>query len=208
MPHSPTRRGPALVATVFALAPAVLACGGGMLNCGRTVHKVIPAVQEIDAEYATEPIDCDHDYPSPAPRGCSIETITCKSIIEGNTHTGFKVFGPEFTQAQKCTPERHGYEKSEEAPYFLELPPNTWADIVLVSDCVDLDVFSATWDNPRKCPTKSHTNINQCEADTSRGGGSITITTVNKPETHLVWVDGKNGATGNFRLEVKCRVYR
>ncbi len=207
-PPTPQRRGLPLAFVWLGTAlPIVLACGGAV-DCGRTVNKVVPAIRELDPEYNTEPVDCDIDYPSPSPRGCAIEELRCDSVVMGNTNTGFSHFDEEFYQAQKCTPERHGYRSSPEAPYSLVLPANTWADIILVSDCADLDVFSATWDNPAKCPTPSHTNINQCEADTSRRGGTIVITTVDKPEKHLVWVDGKNGATGNFRLEVKCRLYR
>jgi hypothetical protein len=43
---------------------------------------------------------------------------------------------------------------------------------------------------------------------TKRGGGTIRITSVDKPESHLIIVDGKKGVTGNFRLSVKCTTYR
>lgn len=205
-PTSDTLRGGARAALLSTI-PMLLACGG-LLNCGRTVNKIIPAVREIDPDFNTEPVDCEHDYPAPSPKGCYIERISCKSVIEANNASGFRQFDETFYQSQKCTPERHGYAEGQDSPYALDLPPNTWADIILTSDCADLDVFSATWDKPTKCPTASHTNINQCEADTSRRGGSILITTVNKPEKHLVWVDGKHGAVGNYRLEVKCRTYR
>ena len=188
-------------------SPLLLACSGIPLTCGRTVNKVIPAVREIDPDFDTVPVDCDPEFPSTAPRGCSITTLTCGSIVEGNNDTEFYRFDGSFYVAKACTPEHHGYDKGPDAPYALELPSNIWADIHLVSDCADLDIFSATWDRPSQCPTPSHA-INQCEADVSRRGGKITITTVNKPEQHLVWVDGKYGATGNYRLEVKCREYR
>jgi hypothetical protein len=189
-------------------SPLLLACSGIPLTCGRTVNKVIPAVREIDPDFDTDPVDCEPDFPKTSPKGCSIANITCGSIIEGNNDNRFHKFDGNFYVSKACTPERHSYEKGPDAPYFLELPANVWADIHLVSDCADLDIFSATWDRPHQCPTPSHTNINQCEADVSRRGGKITITTVSKPETHLVWVDGKYGATGTFRLEVKCREYR
>ena len=193
-------------AAVVSTVPVLLACGG-VLDCGRTVNKVIPAVREIDPDFNTEPIDCDNDYPAPTPKGCYIEKISCDSVIEANNESGFRHFDETFYQAHYCTPERHGYADGQDSPYVLDVPPNTWVDVVLTSDCVDLDVFSASWDKPTKCPTASHTNIN-CEADTTRRGGSITITSVNRPEKHLVWVDGKHGAVGNYRLEVKCRTYR
>jgi hypothetical protein len=203
--RAPSGSGVRPIRTGLAMfVPLLLACGGLPLNCGRTVNKVIPVVREFD----TEPVDCDRDFPKAAPKGCSIATLHCGSVVEGNNDNSFYQFDGSFYVSQKCTPERHDYDKGPDAPYFLELPSNTWAEIVLASDCADLDIFSATWDRPNKCPTPSHTNINQCEADVSRRGGQILITTVDKPETHLVWVDGKYGAVGNFRLEVKCREYR
>ena len=189
-------------------SPLLLACSGIPLTCGRTVNQVIPAIREIDPDFDTKPVDCSPKFPSTAPRGCSIAPITCGSIVEGNNDTQFYRFDGNFYVSKACTPEHHGYDEGPDAPYFLEIPSNTWVDIHLISDCADLDIFSATWDRPNQCPTASHTNINQCEADISRRGGKITITTVNKPETHLVWVDGKYGATGNYRMEVKCREYR
>jgi hypothetical protein len=194
--------------TLGLAAPLVLACGGGLTNCGRAVHKVVPAVEELDPEYATEPIDCGEPYPTGSLRGVYIKELRCGDSITGNTAKGEKHFDESFYQAQKCTPERHGYDLAPEASYWLEVPPNTWADVVLASDCVDLDIFSANWDRKNQFPTKSHVNITQCEGDTSSRGGTITITTVNQPESHLVWVDGKMGATGNFRIDVRCHNYR
>lgn len=201
----PTRRVWTL--GLAASVPLLLACGG-VVDCGRTVNKVIPAVRELDPEFNTKPVDCDRDFPKPAPRGCAISTISCGSTVEANNDNSFYHFDGEFYVAQKCAVERNGYDKGPDSPYFLEIPANTWVDIKLASDCADLDLFSATWDRMNQCPTTSHTNINQCEADISRRGGMITITTVSNPETHLVWVDGKFGATGNYRLEVECRPYR
>lgn len=203
---SPSRRS--LWATVVPLLPMVLACSGGFTNCGRTVHKIIPAVEKLDPEYATEPVDCGDPYPTPGVRGCFIQELRCGDSIEGNNSDGITHFDESFYQAQKCTPERHAYKKGPEAPYWLIVPANTWADVTLASDCVDLDIFSANWDRKTECPTKSHVNITQCEADTTPRGGTITITTVDRAESHLVWIDGKYGATGNFRIDVKCRKYR
>lgn len=203
VPH----RGRGAGAILAISAPLLLACGG-LVDCGRTVNKVIPAVREIDPEFNTEPVDCDEDFPKPTPRGCSIQNITCGSVIEANNDNDFFHFDGDFYVSKACTVERNGYDKGPDSPYFLELPANTWADITLASDCADLDIFSATWDRPNQCPTPSHTNINQCEGDVSRRGGKITITTVGNPESHLVWVDGKFGATGNYRMEVHCRQYR
>jgi hypothetical protein len=185
----------------------LLACSGSFVDCGRAAHKVVPGVREIDPEYATEPVDCDAEYPMESPRGCSIRTISCGETILGNNSTGIQHFDERFYQPKACTPERHSYDEAPESPYMLEIPPYTWVDIVLASDCVDLDVFSANWDEPNRCPTPSHVNVNQCEADVTTRGGKITITTVAKPEHHLIWVDGKKGATGNFRLTVNCREY-
>lgn len=202
---------PARQRRLFTLAPAaafLLACSGGLVDCGRTVNKVIPAVREIDPEYATEPIDCKKPYESEAPLGCAIREVQCGDVIVGNTSNGIMHFDESFYQHKACTPERHEYGLAPESIYALNIPANTWVDVLLASDCVDLDVFSANWDNPRKCPTPSHVNVTQCEADVTERGGKITITTVDRPEAHLLWVDGKRGATGNFRLTVNCRRYR
>ncbi|MFM2247643.1 MAG: hypothetical protein RL071_3717 [Pseudomonadota bacterium] len=202
---------PRLRPSTLALGPlglGLLACSGGLVDCGRAAHTVIPAVREIDPEYATEPVDCSQDYPTEAARGCAIREISCGDVVLGNNTNGIEAFDEDFYQHKACTPQRHSYSKGPEAIYSLNIPANTWVDVVLASDCVDLDVFSANWDNPRKCPTPSHVNVTQCEADVTDRGGKITITTVDRPEAHLVWVDGKEGATGNFRLTVRCRTYR
>ena len=185
---------------------SLLACSG--VDLGRKAAKVVPAVEKINPEYGTEPVDCGKPYPTPAMVGCVMDTITCGGSIEGNTAAGGAMkFGDDEYQHWYCTPQRNDYEESPEAIYALEVPADIWADITLVSDCADLDVVAIAWQDTKRCPTVAN-NIIECEMDTSDRGGKIHVTTVNKPQTYLLVVDGKHGAEGNFRLDVKCHTYR
>ncbi|RME20197.1 MAG: hypothetical protein D6798_20965 [Deltaproteobacteria bacterium] len=92
--------------------------------------------------------------------------------------------------------------------YRLELPADTKARVKLDSPCADLDLVSVAW-KLDGVPTVDHVNrIAECEMDTHRGGGAITLTTVNKAQTFLVAVDGKDGDEGNYRISVSCETYR
>ena len=78
----------------------------------------------------------------------------------------------------------------------------------LDSNCEDLDLFAIGWDETT-CPDAKHSNrIAECEMTTKPGGGSLVLTTVNRPQVFLVGVDGKQGASGNFRLSLGCSLYR
>lgn len=191
--------------TLATLAMGILACS--TTNCGRKATKVVPALEKVNPEFATEPIECDPPYRTPAPIGCSQGTLTCGSSVEGATRGSKSRWGDDFYQAKFCTPQRHDYDYSPEAVYTLDVPADIMADVYLTSDCADLDVVAMAWPDTDRCPTSSHA-ISECEMDTKRGGGKVRMTTVNNPQTYLLVVDGKKGAEGNFRLTVKCSTYR
>lgn len=196
-----------LLLLIATAAPVVLACGG--TDLGRQVNKVIPAVREVDREFATEPVACDEPYRTPSPSGCAMQTISCNSEVEGNNRFGDNNFDDDFYVSKFCGTQRHAYDESPEAIYLLTLPGNVQADITLTSDCGDLDLASVSTspDATNRCPTISHT-VQVCEMDQGGRGGSVRITTVDRPENHFIVVDGKNGFTGNFRLRVDCKTYR
>lgn len=197
---------------VVVLGVIALACGSGnnsVREATRQVSKVVPVVEKISSEITREPIACEPELKTPQPRGCTSGTLTCGSVIEGNNTGMPRHWGDQFYVSAFCTPQRHYYEEAGEAVYRLELPPNIQADIRLDSDCADLDVVSLSWADTSTCPGEQHTGrIRQCEMDTHSEGGTIRITTVNDPEVHILGVDGKQGASGNFRLTVTCSTYR
>ena len=184
---------------------SLLACS--VKSCGRTAHKVVPAVEKIDPEWATEPVPCDEPFPTPSLRGCIMDTVTCGQEIEGSTIGGVNKFGDDFYQHNYCTPERNDYEDSPEAIYALEVPADIQADIMMTTDCGDLDLIAANWSETNRCPTLKH-RIHECEMDTKGESSRLTLTTVNRAQTYLLIVDGKHGAEGNFRISVKCHTYR
>jgi len=139
-------------------------------------------------------------------------TYSCKPgdkiIIEGTTVGGKSNFGDTFYQKTKCTPQRNRYDDSPEAIYQLNVAGDTKVSIRLDSNCADLDPFAIYWLRS-DCPTAKHGHsISECEMNDRPGGGSFILTTVTKPQTYLVGVDGKYGAKGNFRLEIRCTNWR
>lgn len=187
-----------------------MGCGNNSVReVQRQVTKVVPALGKVSEAASYEEVQCDQVINTSPARGCTIQTITCGSVVEGNTQFGEKRFGDQFYVSAFCTPYRHFYEDAPEAVYRLEMPPNVQADVRLDSDCADLDVFSMSWSDTRSCPTEANVGrIRECEMDTHEGGGKIRMTTVDNPQIYVVGVDGKNGATGNFRLTVVCSTYR
>ena len=192
-----------LLLLIATAAPVVLACGG--TDLGRQVNKVIPAVREVDREFATEPVACDEPYRTPSPSGCAMQTISCNSEVEGNNRFGDNRFDDGFYVSKFCGTQRHAYDESPEAIYLLTLPGNVRV-IALASDCGDLDLAVSTSPDatngvrPSATPSRS--------VRWTRRRGSVRITTVDRPENHFIVVDGKNGFTGNFRLRVDCETYR
>ncbi len=198
-----TRAARLVTGAVTALS--ILACSG--TNCGRAVYTLIPAVEKLDPEFGTEPVPCDADFPTPAPRGCAMTEIHCGETLEGNTSYGKANFGDDFYRAAFCTVEANQYQLATEAIYTLTVPGNDMAEIHLASDCAELDVVAVAWAEDDRCPTASH-RIVECEMDVSSRGGSVQVATVDRAQTYLIAVDGKQGAVGNFRLSVDCWNYR
>ena len=191
---------PAMVAV-----PSLIACTA--VDCGRKVNKVVPAVRELDPEYATEPVSCDPENKMPAPRGCTQGRLTCGDVVEGSNAPGRFTFDDDFYQHMLCTPERNHYDEAPAAVYRLEIPADVMATVTLISDCAELDIASYRWEEDDRCPNVKHPRA-QCEMDVSDRGGHITISTVNVPENHLLIIDGQKGETGNFRVKVDCKTYR
>lgn len=50
--------------------------------------------------------------------------------------------------------------------------------------------------------------VRECEMDTKSGGGKLTLTSVDRAQTYLIVVDGKEGQSGNFSLKADCKTYR
>lgn len=212
-------RKPLLVLTGLVTVLGVLGVGAvvGIAACGnngvrevqRQAAKVVPSLKTVSEELNREPIQCDTEIPTPSPKGCTIQTITCGSVVEGSTATMDRRWGDDFYNKAFCTPYRHNYDEAPEAVYRLEMPPNIQADVYLDSDCADLDVISMSWEETSRCPTLDHVGrLRECEMDTKKGGGKIRMTTVDDPQVYVVAVDGQQGQTGNFRLTVKCSTYR
>jgi hypothetical protein len=139
--------------------------------------------------------------------GCSLRTIACGETIESSNAGQARNFDDAFYRSKFCTPRSADYEESPEAVFALTVPAEMKADVYLETPCDDLDLFSIRWPHTDRCPTKS-TSTGECEGSTKGSEDTIRIMAVGRDEKHLVWVDGKNGATGNFRLRVKCHAAR
>jgi hypothetical protein len=181
----------------------------GCESIGYVATKAIPPLELINPSWAVDPVDCDESRNAPLPaRGCVLQKVQCGDVIEGTTTGGISNFDDDFYQEAFCTPRREDYEDSPEAVYMLTVPGDIRADIRLDTNCAELDIFAIRWDR-KDCPTRKHTrSIPQCEFNDKPGGGYLTITTVERPETYLIGADGKNGAHGNFRMAIECSTYR
>ena len=203
---NPRPRRPVLALTLGLGAVMVLGCTD---SCGKQAAKVLPVLEKVNPDYAEPELACDPAFPTASPSGCVIQTITCGDQVEGNTASGRFNWGDDFYQKAFCTPQRHDYDDSPEAIYMLKVPGDVQADIRLESPCADLDLVAVGWNDATTCPTVAHTiRIVECEMGTKGGSDSVRMTTVEKPQSYLIGVDGKNGATGNFRITVKCSTYR
>jgi hypothetical protein len=149
---------------------------------------------------------CDTDLKVP-PADCAIAVIGCGAVVQASNAGQGKRFDDRFTTAKYCTPQRHHYGDSPEAVWALDIPEDTKVDVVLRTDCADLDLFSIRWPEASSCPSAGR-QTGECEASTKRGDDTVRITTVGREERHLIWVDGKDGAVGNFKIEVRCGEYR
>ena len=183
-----------------------------LLGCdelGRNAAKVFPVLEKVDEDYAEPSIACEPPFATPSPRSNGIVAdIECGAVIEGNTSTGTRLWGDDFYQDAFCTVDRSQYDNSPELIYRLHVPADLEAEVRLISDCVDLDVVGVSWQE-KSVPRVEHRGaINQCDMDIGRKGGKLLLNAVGKDWYYLVGIDGKNGATGNFRLSVKCHTFR
>lgn len=182
------------------------ACDGAC----HTTTKMIPALEKVDPSWGAEPVDCEASHAPPdATFGCFHKRIKCGEVIEDTTRGGKSHFDDDFYQKGHFTPQRNDYEDSPEAIYQLKVEENTKVTMRLDSNCVDLDLMAMPW-KEKTCPTVSHveTNTAETEMNTKPDGGTLILTTVDKPQTYLIAVDGKQGAYGNFRLDIRCSLYR
>lgn len=192
-------------APVSAPAPGAAPAPGPLVQAPQVTGGNMEPVQ-LDGPGAGTGPACDADLKLPA-ADCAVAVIGCGATVEGSNAGQGKRFDDGFTTAKYCTPQRHKYGDSPEAIWALDIPKDKKADIVLRTDCADLDLFSIRWPEASSCPTAG-SQTGECEASTRRGDDTVRITTVGRAERHLVWVDGKDGAIGNFKLEVRCSDYR
>jgi len=163
----------------------------------------------MNEEWTAQQMDCEPPIATPPTRNCVVGRIACGDTVEGNTSAGKQRYNDRFFVGAKCTPMRMDYELASEINYRLRLPANTEATVKLISDCGDLDLYAFRWEDKSSCPSNLHYDrILECEMDTSPRGGEIKLSSVGKDGNYLVGVDGKKGATGNYRISVQCRTYR
>ena len=194
------------------MRPRVLVVGFGLLllggcdTLGPFAAKFVPIMERMNEEWEPIDMDCDSTYPSRRPKSCISKTLKCGSEIEGNTKVGRTKWGDEFYVAATCMSMHRQYDAAPEVAYKITLPERTTAKAKLVSDCVDLDVFAMRWnDKDLECPGPQHARrVGECQVDATPRGGSVTMTSVNKPETYIIVIDGKKAAEGNYRLKIEC----
>lgn len=151
--------------------------------------------------------DCEASYDAPVHGGVS-GTLQCGAEFSGTTTGGRSSFGDEFYQRAFCSPARQSYDDAPEAIYAFELPANDQATITLDSPCADLDLAAIAWSLDGLPTTAQVGRVRECEMNTRSGGGAVTLTAVDRPQTFLIVVDGKKGAVGNFTLKADCKTYR
>lgn len=217
----------ALQATLAVLAAALLSCGPlSVLEELQALEEAAPdpeprpdlssgpgaqpstgGANEAQPSGSTDFLDCDADLDTPRASSCAIAPISCGDTITGSNAGQPSHFDDDFTRGKFCAPQTNKYGEAPEAVYALHLPEDTLATVTLDTPCADLDLFSVRWGNPQRCPGVG-TGTGECEGSTKGARDQIRIMSVGRAEDHLVWVDGKRGATGNFSLKVECRAGR
>lgn len=182
--------------------------GTGCDDLGRNAAKVFPVLEKVNEDYADPNVPCDPSFSSPSSREGIAGEITCDSVIEGNNSTGTHLWGDSFYQDAFCTVERNRYDNAPEDIYRLKVPSDLEAEVKLVSDCADLDLVGVSWQERSIPRAEHHGAISQCDMDVGRKGGKLRLNAVGKDWYYLVGVDGKDGATGNYRLSVRCYTFR
>jgi hypothetical protein len=173
----------------------------GCADAQKAAEKVRDAAVGVKEEATRERLACDADVPRPLVDGCLSGTLTCGSSVTGTTEGGESALADTFYAGSFCFPagdDRSGPERV----YLFEAPANQDVRIRLDSDCVDLDVAAVAWNYDGSCPTENHL-VPECESSGSRGGGSVRLNVFHARD-YLLVVDGKQRATGTFRLTVDC----
>jgi len=193
--RNPLRR-PVRPWSLGAAAALVLACGPA-----RCVGDQLSAeVASLEEDAVGTPLVCD-ETPGAPPSGCISGTLTCGSTVAGTTRGGDSLVSDPFYAGSFCFPAGDRHDGAERV-YLFEAPANQDVTVRLESDCVDLDLAAVAWNYDGRCPTENHL-VPECESSGARGGGSVRLNVFNARD-YLLVVDGKQRATGTFRLSVEC----
>lgn len=187
------RVGPWTLATTGALA---LACGPA-----RCVGDRLRAeVASLEEDATGSPLNCD-ETPGAPPSSCISGTLTCGGTVAGTTRGGDSNVSDPFYAGAFCFPSGDRHDGAERV-YLLEAPPQMDVQVNLDSPCADLDIAAVAWNYDGRCPTENHP-VPECEGSNARGGATLRLNTF-QARDYLIFVDGKDGAEGNFRLQVSC----
>ena len=147
-------------------------------------------------------LDCEADWEHHGSETCMPRAIECGDTITARIGDGNSFFDDEIYVSKFCgTHENYG---GAEAIYTLLLPERTEAIISLDTSCADLDLVALRWEETDRCPGISD-RITTCEMDQIHETAEIKIQTINRPERHLVVVDGPAADNDAFQLQVACR---
>jgi hypothetical protein len=175
----------------------LLACS----DARQAIYKLEKVAEEAKEAASIPPMPCDAEVDKDPPNNCISGTLRCGDVVEGTTEGGDSEWSDEFYAGKFCFPSGNRYSGPERV-YLFHAPENADIRIRLDSDCEDLDVAAIAWSYNGTCPTVNH-QVPECTANADRGGGKIRINTF-KARDYLVVVDGKDAATGTFRLTVDC----
>lgn len=165
------------------------------------LDRQLPRLREVTVEGPQiQCTDTSHTQ-DPLIDGCVTAELACGQIVEGHTQGGQAAWGDDFYRAHYCLPLPQRYTGPERL-YRVKIAADTRVEVLLESPCADLDLFALIWGQD-SCPTTEHL-ATECEADEHPGGGRVQVITDRNPKTLLVGVEGKQGATGPFRLQVRC----
>lgn len=176
-----------------------------LAGCGEILSQVDRVTEFVGGSRAAAgrpKLDCDARYDTPTPRGCLSGELRCGDVVQGTTVGGESNFDDAFYAGAFCFPpgERHS---ASERVYRFSAPKDTEVTVTLDAPCADLDLAVVAWKYEGSCPV-AQSAIAECEGDTSSSGGEVTVQVFN-PRDYLVAIDGKDGATGPYRLSIECR---